>query len=241
MNRLSPLGSIWCLSLVLSPVIQAGKLADRAVDPTDKLREIVSVLRAVWARDFDTNYRKYMLGPSPIVLLIPRAEMMKIAAARPDGRERDGATTQGLTISEKENARIVVVYDDIAALLVAKTINHELGHLDLKHEGLSRNREEARVRKTVDTAFFARFFGPEWLQATVEALKKKVSRVEKNGRSFQGYTPEAIETFYLQLRHAGAPIERNALHDRILGHIVFILTNREEDLVAALGIEDDLN
>lgn len=208
---------------------------------TEKLRAIVSVLEDLWGPDFVSIYRKHMLGPSPTVILITRAEMMRIATDRPDGRQRDGATTQGLIFRQNNIVRIVVVYDDIAPLLIARTINHELGHLNLGGEGLSRNHEEARVRKTVDTAFFERLLGGEWIKTTVDALEKKVSRVEKNGRLFDGYTPEAIETFYQQLRRAGKEIERNPLHDRIVGHIVFILTNSEEELAAALDIEEDLN
>jgi hypothetical protein len=43
------------------------------------------------------------------------------------------------------------------------------------------------------------------------------------------------------MRQAGAAIERNPLHDRIVGHIVFILTNSEEELAAALDIDEDPN
>ena len=66
MNRFSTLDWIWCLTLVLSPAFQAGKLGISA-DTGQKLREIVSVLRLVWGPDFDSNYRKYMLGSSSIV------------------------------------------------------------------------------------------------------------------------------------------------------------------------------
>lgn len=94
-----------------------------------------------------------MLGPSPTVILIPREEMIRIAAARLDGRRRDGETTQGMTIGEANNVKIFAVYDDIAPLLVAITINHEIGHLQLRDKGMSRNKEEAHIRKTADTLF----------------------------------------------------------------------------------------
>ena len=89
MNRFSTLGSIWCLSLVLSPAFQIGKSDIRSTGD-EKLREIVAVLRVVWGLDFESDYQKYMLGSSPTVLLISREEMRKIAAARLDGRRRDG-------------------------------------------------------------------------------------------------------------------------------------------------------
>ena len=148
MNRFSTLDWIWCLALALSPAFQAGKL-DISADAGQKVREIVSVLRLVWGPDFDSNYRKYMLGSSPIVTLIPREEMIRIADARLDGRRRDGGTTQGLTRGDEPNVKIVVVYDDIAPLFVAKAISHEIGHLELRDRRLSRNTEEARVRKVV--------------------------------------------------------------------------------------------
>jgi hypothetical protein len=238
MNRFSTLDWIWCLTLVLSPAFQAGRL-DVSADTDQKLREIVSVLRLVWEPDFDSNYRKYMLGSSSIVTLIPREEMIKIADARLDGRRRDGKTTQGLSIDDSTNVRIVVVYDDIAPLLVAKTIMHEIGHLELTDKGLSRSNEEARVRKTVDTSFFERVFGREWLEMTVTALEKKILPVEKNGRVYQGYSPDAVELFYQQLGKAGTAIERNPLHDKIVASMVFILTNSEKDLSSALDSDDD--
>ena len=239
MNRFSTFGSIWCLTVLLSPAIQAEKPDINSADPAEQLPQIVSVLRVAWNRDFDSNYRKYMLGPAPTVVLIPREEMIKIAAARLDGIRRDGTTTQGLTIGEKPIVKIVVVYDDIAPLLVAKTIIHEIGHLELRDKELSRNDEEARVRKTVDTGFFEKAFGRKWLQETVAALEKKVQTVEKNGRRYHGHTPEALEMFYQQLRKAGANIEKNPLHDQILASIVFILTNSRENLSAALYAGSD--
>src|SRR5262245_30179758 len=129
MNRFWTLDWIWCLTLVLTPAFQAGKL-DISADRDQKVREIVSVLRLVWRPDFDSDYGKYMLGSSPIVTLIPREEMIKIADGRLDGRLSDGKITQGLSTGDRTNARIVVVYDDIAPLLVAKTIMHEIGHLE---------------------------------------------------------------------------------------------------------------
>jgi hypothetical protein len=129
MNRFSTFGSICCLSIVLSPTLQLGKSETGRPDTTEQLREIVSVLRLVWGPEFESNYRKYMLGSSPTVLLISREEMRKIAAARLDGRRRDGETTQGLTIEDVQNVKIVAVYDGLAPILVAKTIIHELGSL----------------------------------------------------------------------------------------------------------------
>src|SRR5262245_33684532 len=186
MNRFSTFRSIWCLSLVLSPALQAPN-SDTSGN-TERLREIVAVLRAAWVQDFESKYQKYMLGPSPTVLLITREEMKKIAAARLDGRRRDGETTQGMTIQDNSNVRIVGVYDDQAPLLVAKTIIHELGHLELRAKGLSRNAEEAQVRKTVDTGFFEKIFGRQWLEMTMALLQKRIVPVEKGGRLYQGYT-----------------------------------------------------
>jgi hypothetical protein len=54
--------------------------------------------------------------------------------------------------------KIAVVYDDIAPLLSANAIIHEIGHLQLR-EKLSRNVEEAHVRKIVDTGFYERLYG----------------------------------------------------------------------------------
>jgi len=207
-------------------------------DPAEKLREVVALLRIAWGKDFDSNYPNLLLGSSPTVVLIPRNEMIKIAAARLDGRQRDGSTTQGLTIGEPPNVKIVVVYDDIAPLLVARTIIHEIGHLELRGKRLSRNREEARVRKIVDTGFLEKAFGREWLKTTVAALRKKVVAVKKNGRQYQGYTPEAVEMFYQSLEKAGASIAREPLHDQIIASLVFILTNSEGNLLAALDADD---
>jgi hypothetical protein len=240
MNRFATFGSIWCLSLLLSPALQAGKDL-RSSDPTSTLQEIVDVLRAAWGQDFESNYRRYMLGTAPTVLLIPRAEMRKIAAARLDGRRRDGETTQGLTIKEKQSVRIVVVYDDLAPFLVAKTIIHEVGHLELSDKRLSRNAEEARVRKIVDTGFFEKVFGREWVEITVAALREKVHPVEKGGRLYQGHTPEAVELLYQRMRKTGLKLDKTPLHDQILANMVFILTNTEESLSAALDFEDAQN
>jgi hypothetical protein len=200
-----------------------------------KLEQIVSTLQLFWGKEFDGNYRKYMLGSSPIVVLIPRAEMIQIAKARLDGKRRDGEVTQGLTINDE---RIFVVYDDIAPLFVAQTISHEIGHLQLRSSGLSRNDEEARVRKIVDTAFFAKVLGRHWLESTIGAIEKKTLPVEKHGRIYNGHTPQAVAEVYERLKKAGVNVERNRLHDRILETVVFILTNTEEDLSAALAADD---
>jgi hypothetical protein len=162
--------------------------------------------------------------------------MIRIANARYDGRSRNGEVTQGLTINSE---RIVVVYDDVDPLFVARSINHEIGHLELKDAKLSRNEEEARVRKVVDTAFFAKVFGREWLQSTVAAIEKKVLLVERNGRAYKGYTPGAVTELYQRLKKAGANIERTKVHDSILETLVFILTNNEETLSAALAADDE--
>ena len=241
MTRFSTLRAIWCLTLALSPALQAGNKGASSVDPTEKLRGIVSMLRILWGEDFDSNYGRYMLGPSPTVTLIPREEMIKIAAAELDGRRRDGKTTNGLTMGEEPNVKIVVVYDDIAPLFVARSINHEIGHLQLRDQGFSRNREEAHVRKIVDTGFFEKVFGREWFETTVAALKKKVLTVEKNGRLYEGYMPEAVEVFYQHVRNAGVRIERTPLHDGIVANLVFIFTNSEENLQAALDADDGVN
>jgi tetratricopeptide (TPR) repeat protein len=121
---------------------------------------------------------------------------------------------------------------------VAATINHEIGHVELRDQRLPRNKEEARVRKIVDTRFFEKVFGKEWLRTTVAALNKKVSAVEKNGQLYQGHTPEAVETLYQQLRREGVIIEKTPRHDRILAIVVFMLTNSEENLLAALDADD---
>jgi hypothetical protein len=237
MNRFSILGAIWSLTFVLSPALQAAKDMN-SIDTTAKLRQIVSVLRILWGPDFDSRYRKYVVGSPAIVSLVPRTEMIRIADARLDGRLRDGAETQGLMIGTEFGPRIFVVYDDVAPLLVAETIDHEIGHMELLGSGLSRNEEEARVRKIVDTRFFEKVFGKEWMHTTVAALDKTVSPVEKNGRLYRGYTPVAIATLYRQLRKAGAKMENTPLHDRILAHVVFILTNSEENILAALDADD---
>jgi hypothetical protein len=241
MNRFSTLGSIWCLSLVLSPAPQVAKSDIGSTGTIEELREIVAVLRVVWGQDFESNYQKYMLGSSPTVHLIPREEMRKIASARLDGRRRDGETTQGLTIGVKPDVKIVVVHEGLAPLLVAKTIVHEIGHLEFNGKGLSRNAEEAHVRKIVDTGFFEKVFGKRWLKMTVAELKKKVLPVEKGGRRYQGHTPETIEMLYQLMRKTGTNIDKNPLHDQILANMVFILTNSEKNLSAALDFDDDHN
>jgi len=238
MNRLSMLGSIWCLSLVLSPAFQVGKADTFSTDTTEKLREIVAVLRVFWGKDFESNYRKYMLGSSPTVLLVPREEMRRIAALGLDGRPRDGGTIQGLTIGDKPHVKIVVVYEGLAAILVAKTLVHEIAHFELRNKHLAPNAEEARVRKVVETRFFEKVFGRQWLDMTVAALQKKVLPVEKGGRLYEGHTPEAVETLYEQLRKTGTKIDKSPLHDQILANLVFILTNSEKNLSAALDFDD---
>lgn len=215
--------------------LEAVSCSAPAQESAGKIREVVATLRVAWGEEFDANYRKYIVGTPPIVVLIPRVEMIRIANARIDGRARNGAVTQGLGINYE---RIVVVYDDIAPLFVARSINHEIGHLQLRDAKLSTNDEEARVRKVVDTAFLAKVFGRKWLESTVAAIEKKVLPVEKNGRVYKGYTPEAVTELYTRLKQAGANIERTRLHDRIVETLVFILTNSEENLSAALAAED---
>src|SRR5215831_7455136 len=134
MNRFSTFGAMWCLTIFLCPALQVRK-PDLSSAENEKLREVVSVLRAFWGQDFESNYRKYLLGSSPTVILIRRDQMIRIAAARLDGRRTDGAITQGLTVFGKTSVNIFVVYDDIAPLFVAKTIIHEIGHVHLRGEG----------------------------------------------------------------------------------------------------------
>jgi hypothetical protein len=227
-------------SLVLGPIPAAGQFTQSG-NFSEKLEKIVSVLRVVWGSDFEINYQKYMLGQPPVVVLIPRSEMIRIADARLDGRRRDGTTTQGLTIGEKPDVKIRVVYDDIAPLLVANAIVHEIAHLELRDAKLSRNLEEAHIRKTVDTAFFEKAFGRKWMERTAAALNKKVAPVKKSGRVYRGYTPESVDVFYEQIRKAGAIIDKSPLHDRVLSTLVFIFTNSEKDLSAALDADDEPN
>jgi hypothetical protein len=47
-----------------------------------------------------------------------------------------------------------------------------------------------------------------------------------------------VTELYTRLKQAGANIERTRLHDRIVETLVFILTNSEENLSAALAAED---
>jgi hypothetical protein len=217
-------------------VLLSSAAAQSGLDMTvPKMREVVATLRVLWGDEFDTNYGNYIVGTPPIVVLIPRMEMIRIANARLDGRSRNGEFTQGLNINDE---RIVVVYDDIAPLFVAQSINHEIGHLQLKDANLSRNDEEARVRKVVDTAFFAKVFGGQWLESTIAAIEKKTLPVEKNGHVYKGYTPAAVTELYKRLKKAGANIERTRVHDRILETLVFILTNNEESLSEALAADD---
>jgi hypothetical protein len=200
-----------------------------------KMKEIVGILRVLWGDEFDSNYKKYMLGATPAVVLIPRTDMIRIANARPDSKPRNGETTQGLNLNDE---RIVAVYDDIAPLLVVRTINHEIGHQNMRDKALLPNDEEARVRKVVDTAFFARVFGRRWLESTIAALEKRVRPVEKNGRVYNGHTPQAVAELYDRIESGGRNLERNTIHDRILETLVFILTNTEESLSAALDADD---
>jgi hypothetical protein len=206
-----------------------------APERTRKLEEIVAMLRVLWGADFDSNYRKYMLGSMPVVSLIPRVEMIRVANARLDGMPRDGQVTQGLTLNRE---RIVVVYDDIAPLFVAKAINHEIGHLQLRNAGLSPNDEEARIRKVIDTNFFAEIFGQQWLESTIAAVEDKVLPVERDGRVYKGHTPQAVAALYERLEREGVKIERNSVHTRILETVVFIMANSEEGLSAALDADD---
>jgi hypothetical protein len=199
------------------------------------MKEIVSIFRVLWGDEFDSNYKKYMLGPAPAVVLIPREEMIRIANARPDGKTRNGETTQGLNLNDE---RIVAVYDDIAPLFVARSINHEIGHQNLRAAGLSPNDEEAKVRKVVDTDFFARVFGRRWLESTIAAMDKRVRLVERNGRVYKGYTPQAVAEMYDRIKSGGMNLERSTIHDRILENLVFVLTNTEEGLSAALDLDD---
>lgn len=233
---------VWMVSLILGLCVTLLQVRESdAVSSEEKLRAIKSILRDFWGRDFESNYPRYMLGPSPAVVLIPRHEMIRIAAARLDGRRRDGSTTQGLTIGEKPNVKIVVVYDDVAPLLAANAIIHEIGHLERRDSGLSGNVEEAQVRKIVDAGFYEKLFGPHWIETTVKALETKVLPVEQNGHHYKGYTPEAVDTFYEQIKKAGAMLERNPLHDRIVANLVFVFTNTEQDLAAALDADDAVN
>src|SRR5262245_36336359 len=143
--------------LTLLPAAEAAKAVRTIASPTDSsgnLCAIVDVLRTVWGPDFESNYKKYMLGSSPLVVLISRDEMKRIASANRDRKLMDGETTHGFTVGEWPNARSFVVYDDQAPFLVAKTIFHELGHQDFRPDGLSPSAEEAYVRKIVETAFF---------------------------------------------------------------------------------------
>jgi hypothetical protein len=199
------------------------------------MRAIVRLLRVLWGDQFDSSYKKYMLGPSPTIVLIPRTDMIRIANVRPDGKARNGESTQGLNLNDE---RIVIVYDDIAPLFVVRSINHEIGHQNLRNAGLSPNDEEARVRKVVDTAFFARVFGEQWLASTIVALEKKVLLVERKGYTYKGYTPQAVAEMYKRIQSGGIKIERSTIHDRILENLVFVLTNPEEALSAALTADD---
>ena len=201
-----------------------------------RMGEIVMTLRVLWGEEFDSNYKRYMLGrPSPIVFLIPRREMIRIANARLDGRPRNGEVTQGLNIDDQ---KIVVVYDDIPPLFVARSIHHEIGHQQLRDTGLSPNDEEARVRKVVDTAFFAKVFGRQWLESTIAALENKVLPVRRQGRVYNGHTPQAVAEFYLRLQKREVNFERSMVNDRIVENLVFIFTNTEESLSAALAADD---
>lgn len=223
------------LDLTVCRQTEPSQCSAPAAELTGKLEEIVATLRALWGKEFDPNYRKYMLGSLPIVVLVPRVEMIRVANAQLDGRARDGQVTQGLTINRE---KIVVVYDDIAPLFVAQAINHEIAHLQLRNEGLSPHDEEARIRKVVDTDFFARIFGQQWLQSTIAAIEEKVLPVERDGRIFMGHTPQAVTELYERLERGGMKVERNTVHTRILETLVFILTNTEEGLSAALNASD---
>jgi hypothetical protein len=236
-------GQLYGLKVLLACLVGSYGLAQTGLDmatnpPAEmaaRIGEIVETLRVLWGEEFDSNYKRYMLGPSPTVVLIPRKEMIRIANARIDGRPRDGEVTQGLNIDYQ---KIVVVYDDIPPLFVARSIHHEIGHQQLSNTGLSRNDEEARVRKVVDTAFFAKVFGRKWLESTIAALEKRVLPVRRQGRVYNGHTPEAVAEFYLRLQKRGVNVERSMVNDRIVENLVFILTNNEESLSAALAADD---
>ena len=225
----SGLGMTICNGIAPTPC--SGPPAEMAA----RMGEIVETLRTLWGEEFDSNYKRYMLGPSPIVVLIPRREMIRIANARLDGRPRNGEDTQGLNIDDQ---KIVVVYDDIPPLFVARSIHHEIGHQQLRNAGLSRNDEEARVRKVVDVAFFTKVFGRQWVDSTIAALEKKVVPVRRQGRVYNGYTPEAVAELYSRLQKYELKVERSMVNDRIVENLVFILTNTEESLSAALAADD---
>ncbi len=127
-----------------------------------------------------------------------------------------------------------MVYDDISPFFVAKVINHEIGHLHFRDHKLSVNAEEARVRKVVETEFLKNVFGDDWLRRTTSAVSAKVVPVEKNGRVYNGFTPAAVQELHDRIRSAGIRFEETALHNGILETMVFILTNSEENLAAAL-------
>jgi len=225
----SGLGMTICNGIAPTPC--SGPPAEMAA----RMGEIVETLRTLWGEEFDSNYKRYMLGPSPIVVLIPRREMIRIANARLDGRPRNGEDTQGLNIDDQ---KIVVVYDDIPPLFVARSIHHEIGHQQLRNAGLSRNDEEARVRKVVDVAFFTKVFGRQWVESTIAALEKRVVPVRRQGRVYNGYTPEAVAELYSRLQKYELKVERSMVNDRIVENLVFILTNTEESLSAALAADD---
>ena len=225
----SGLGMTICNGIAPTPC--SGPPAEMAA----RMGEIVETLRTLWGEEFDSNYKRYMLGPSPIVVLIPRREMIRIANARLDGRPRNGEDTQGLNIDDQ---KIVVVYDDIPPLFVARSIHHEIGHQQLRNAGLSRNDEEARVRKVVDVAFFTKVFGRQWVESTIAALEKRVVPVRRQGRVYNGYTPEAVAELYSRLQKYELKVERSMVNDRIVENLVFILTNNEESLSAALAADD---
>jgi hypothetical protein len=225
----SGLGMTICNGIAPTPC--SGPPAEMAA----RMGEIVETLRTLWGEEFDSNYKRYMLGPSPIVVLIPRREMIRIANARLDGRPRNGEDTQGLNIDDQ---KIVVVYDDIPPLFVARSIHHEIGHQQLRNAGLSRNDEEARVRKVVDVAFFTKVFGRQWVESTIAALEKRVVPVRRQGRVYNGYTPEAVAELYSRLQKYELKVERSMVNDRIVENVVFILTNTEESLSAALAADD---
>ena len=88
------MGQLYGLKVLLACLVGSYGLAQTGLDmatnpPAEmaaRMGEIVETLRVLWGEEFDSNYKRYMLGPSPTVVLIPRKEMIRIANARIDGR-----------------------------------------------------------------------------------------------------------------------------------------------------------
>ena len=164
-----------------------------------RMGEIVETLRVLWGKEFDSNYKRYMMGLSPTVVLIPRREMIRIANARIDGRSRDGEVTQGLNIDYQ---KIVVVYDDIPPLFVARSIHHEIGHQQLRNAGLSRNDEEARVRKVVDTASSSKSSAGNGSKPPSPHLKERSCPSEDKAVSTMDTLPRPLRSFTYDSKNA---------------------------------------